>query len=91
MSRSKSHAVTLVSCIAISITAILLASCGKKSPDGEKKAVQKSQDDFVDKNARQNELRGTDFGFTIAISTNASHAAIWISTDECIVSEASTV
>jgi hypothetical protein len=51
------HAVTVVSCIAISITAILLPSCGKKSPGGEKKTIQKSEDDFLDKDAKPDERK----------------------------------
>ena len=57
MSRSKTHAVTVASCIAISIAAILPASCSKKSPDDEKKTAQKSEDDFLDKDAKPEERK----------------------------------
>src|SRR5438093_6754720 len=43
------------------IAAILLpvsvTSCGKKGPDGEKKTAQKSEDDFLDKDAKPDERK----------------------------------
>jgi hypothetical protein len=57
MSRSKTHAVTVASCIAISLVAIQPASCSKKSPDDEKKTAQKSEDDFLDKDAKPDERK----------------------------------
>jgi hypothetical protein len=51
-----------VSCrVTIFIAAILLpvlvTSCGKKGPDGEKKTAQKSEDDFLDKDAKPDERK----------------------------------
>ena len=57
MSRSKTHAVTVASCIAISLAAILPASCRKKSPDAKQKTAQKSEDDFLDKDAKPEERK----------------------------------
>jgi hypothetical protein len=57
MSRSKTHAVTVASCIAISLAAILPASCSKKSPDAKQKTAQKSEDDFLDKDAKPEERK----------------------------------
>jgi hypothetical protein len=57
MSRSKTHAVTVAFCIAISLAAILPASCSKKSPDDEKKTAQKSEDDFLDKDAKPDQRK----------------------------------
>jgi len=57
MSRSKTRAVTAVSWIAISLAAILPASCSKRSPDAERKTAQKSEDDFLDKNAKPEERK----------------------------------
>ena len=57
MSRSKTHAVTVASCIAISLAAILPASCSKKSPDAKQKIAQKSEDDFLDKDAKPEERK----------------------------------
>jgi hypothetical protein len=36
---------------------VLLTSCGKKAQEGEKKAVQKSEDDFLDKDAKPDERK----------------------------------
>src|SRR5262245_59271164 len=36
---------------------MLLTSCGKKGPAGEKKTVQKSEDDFLDKDAKPDERK----------------------------------
>ena len=36
---------------------LLLTSCGKKDQEGEKKTVQKSEDDFVDKDAKPDERK----------------------------------
>jgi hypothetical protein len=36
---------------------VLLTSCGKKSQEGEKKTVQKSEDDFLDKDAKPDERK----------------------------------
>jgi hypothetical protein len=36
---------------------VLLTSCGKKSQGGEKKTVQKSEDDFLDKDAKPDERK----------------------------------
>jgi hypothetical protein len=35
----------------------LLTSCGKKSQEGEKETVQKSEDDFLDKDAKPDERK----------------------------------
>ena len=57
MSRSKTRAVTVASCFAISLAAILPASCTRKASDGEKKTAQKSEDDFLDKDAKPDERK----------------------------------
>jgi hypothetical protein len=48
-------------CLAIFAAAILLpmlvTGCGKKGQDGEKKTVQKSEDDFLDKDAKLDERK----------------------------------
>src|SRR5438874_13596010 len=36
---------------------LLLTSCGKKGEQGEKKTVQKSEDDFLDKDAKPDERK----------------------------------
>ena len=36
---------------------VLLASCGKEGQEGEKKTVQKSEDDFLDKDAKPDERK----------------------------------
>ena len=36
---------------------VLLISCGKKNHEGEKKTVQKSEDDFLDKDAKPDEQK----------------------------------
>src|SRR5262249_29578382 len=60
-SRSKMFAVTGASCVPILIAVILLpvslASCGKSGSDGKKKTAQKSEDDFLDKNAKPDERK----------------------------------
>jgi hypothetical protein len=57
MSRSKTHVITVASCIAISPAAVLPASCSKKSPDDDKKTAQKSEDDFLGKDAKPEERK----------------------------------
>jgi len=39
------------------VLSMLLTSCGKKGPAGEKKTVQKSEDDFLDKDAKPDERK----------------------------------
>jgi len=39
------------------IAAILLTSCGKKAPGGERNTAQKSEDDFLDKDAKPDERK----------------------------------
>src|SRR5947207_11129506 len=39
------------------IAAILLTSCGKKAPEGKKNTAQKSEDDFLDKDAKPDERK----------------------------------
>src|SRR5947207_14231627 len=39
------------------IAAILLTSCGKKAPEGEKKTAAKSEDDLLDKDAKPDERK----------------------------------
>jgi hypothetical protein len=36
---------------------LLVTSCGKKGQEGEKKTVQKSEDDFLDKDAKPDERK----------------------------------
>jgi hypothetical protein len=36
---------------------LLVANCGKKGQEGEKKTVQKSEDDFLDKDAKPDERK----------------------------------
>src|SRR5438445_12521856 len=36
---------------------LLMTSCGKKDHEGEKKTVQKSEDDFLDKDAKPDERK----------------------------------
>jgi len=43
--------------IATTLLPMLLTSCGKKGPDGEKKTAQKSEDDFLDKDAKPDERK----------------------------------
>jgi hypothetical protein len=56
VTRNSEKALSLVSCLAILIPAILvpvlLTSCGKKGSDGERRSAQKSEDDFLDKDAK---------------------------------------
>ena len=60
-SMSKTPVLTIFSFIPILIAAILLpvllASCGKNSADGKKKTAQKSEDDFLDKDAKPDERK----------------------------------
>lgn len=71
---SKSHTVTVAYCLAISMVAILpavfLAGCGKKGMNSEKKTAQKSDDDFLDKNAKPDERKYLDAAkpFFIAVA-----------------------
>jgi hypothetical protein len=49
-----------VACLAIFATILLpssLTSCGKKNQEGEKKTVQKSEDDFLDKDAKPDDRK----------------------------------
>jgi hypothetical protein len=39
------------------ISPVLLTSCGKKGPEGEKNTAQKSEDDFLDKDAKPDERK----------------------------------
>jgi len=43
--------------IAAILLPVLLTSCGKKGPGGEKTTAQKSQDDFLDKDAKPDERK----------------------------------
>jgi len=43
--------------IAAILLPVLLTSCGKKSPDSEKKTVQKSEGDFLDKDTKPDERK----------------------------------
>ena len=60
-SMSKTPVMKVASFVPILIAAILLpvllASCEKKSADGEKKSAQKSEDDFLDKDANPDERK----------------------------------
>jgi len=56
MSSSKTHGVAVAFCIAISL-AILPASCSKKTSDADKKTAQKTEDDFLDKDAKADERK----------------------------------
>ena len=42
---------------AAALLPLSMTSCGRKGPDGEKKTVQKSEDDFLDKDAKQDERK----------------------------------
>src|SRR5260370_32162401 len=59
--RSNTNALSGPWCLAIFTAAILLpvllTSCGKKGQEGEKKTVQKSEDDFLDKDAKPDERK----------------------------------
>jgi len=63
MSKNRKNANALLSSrrLAILFATILLplslTSCGKKNQDGEKKTVQKSEDDFLDKDAKPDERK----------------------------------
>jgi len=39
----------------------MLTSCGKKTQGGKEKTVQKSEDDFLDKDAKPDERKGRGF------------------------------
>jgi len=58
---SNTNAASGVWCLAIFASAILLpvlvAGCGKKGQNSEKKTVQKSEDDFLDKDAKPDERK----------------------------------
>src|SRR5213079_31742 len=54
---SVSVACRVTTLIAALIAAILLTSCGKKAPGGEKNTAQKSEDDFLDKDAKPDERK----------------------------------
>jgi len=59
--RNNTNAASGVWCLAIFASAILLpvlvAGCGKKGQNSEKKTVQKSEDDFLDKDAKPDERK----------------------------------
>jgi hypothetical protein len=59
--RNNTNAASGVWCLAIFASAILLpvlvAGCGKKGQNSEKKTVQKSEDDFLDKDAKPGERK----------------------------------
>src|SRR4029453_11401646 len=59
--RSSTNALSRAWCLAIFTVAILLpllvTGCGKKGQAGEKKSVQKSEDDFLDKDAKPDERK----------------------------------
>ena len=57
MSSGKTHGVAVAFCIAISLAAILPASCSRKTADADKKTAQKSEDDFLDKDAKADERK----------------------------------
>src|SRR6266704_4222488 len=60
-SRSKVFAVTVAACVPILSAVILLpislTSCGRSGSDGEKKTTQKSEGDFLDKDAKPDERK----------------------------------
>jgi hypothetical protein len=59
--RSNTNALSGPWCLAIFTAAILLpvllTACGKTGRDGEKETVQKSEDDFLDKDANPDERK----------------------------------
>jgi hypothetical protein len=61
MSRRKTNrlsaACSLVILTAAILVPVLLTSCGKKGQDGESKTAQKSEDDFLDKDAKPEERK----------------------------------
>src|SRR5262249_17750563 len=63
MSKTRKHlnapsgAWRLTSAAAAILLPLLVTSCGKKGQTGEKKTVQKSEDDFLDKDARPDERK----------------------------------
>src|SRR5205809_7791105 len=54
---SVSVACRVTTLIAAILLPALLTSCGKKAPEGKKKTVQKSEDDFLDKDAKPDERK----------------------------------
>ena len=52
-----SPSLLLVIVTAAILLPVLLTSCGKKGQEGEKKTVQKSEDDFLDKDAKPDERK----------------------------------
>src|SRR6059058_2914316 len=54
---SVSVACRVTTFIAATLLPVLLTSCGKKGPEGEKKTAQKSEDDFLDKDAKPDERK----------------------------------
>jgi hypothetical protein len=54
---SVSVACRVTTLIASILLPVLLTSCGKKGPDGETKTAQKSEDDFLDKDAKPDERK----------------------------------
>jgi predicted small lipoprotein YifL len=56
--------------IAAILLPVLLTSCGKKGPEGEKNTAQKSEDDFLDKDAKPDERKylGAAKPFFIAVA-----------------------
>ena len=54
---SLSNAWRVTTLIAAILLPVLLTSCGKKGPGGEKNTAQKSEDDFLDKDAKPDERK----------------------------------
>src|SRR5947208_16342431 len=54
---SMSVACRVTTFIAAILLPVLLTSCGKKGPEGEKNTAQKSEDDFLDKDAKPDERK----------------------------------
>jgi hypothetical protein len=54
---SQSPSLLLVIVTAAILLPVLLTGCGKKGQEGEKKTVQKSEDDFLDKDAKPDERK----------------------------------
>src|SRR5947208_16298077 len=80
---SMSVACRVTTFIAAILLPMLLTSCGKKGPDGEKKTAQKSEDDFLDKDAKPDERKHLPAAkpFFIAIANrNYSDAYALLST-----------
>jgi hypothetical protein len=54
---SVSVACRVTTLIAAILLPVLLTSCDKKGPEGENKTAQKSEDDFLDKDAKPDERK----------------------------------